>query len=64
MVSFVLLSRKLCVERLIPLVKVRLHSIKVELINVLYVRAILVSEVISINWLHGLLVCLPEVYMC
>ena len=59
-----LLARQLCVEGLIPLVDIRVQTIQVELIKFLIVRAILISEVSSINLLHGLQVSLPEVYMC
>ena len=64
MVGVVMMARQLLVEGLIPLVGARVQAIEVELIKVLIVRAILISEVCCINWLHGLQVCLPEVYMC
>ena len=63
MVRVVMVARQLRVEGLIPLVVARVQTIQVELIKVLIVRAILVSDVGCINWLHGLQVCLPEVYM-
>ena len=63
MVGVVMLARQLRVKGLIPLVVARVQTIKVELIKVLIVRTILICEVICINWLHGLQVCLPEVYM-
>jgi len=59
----ILLGRQLCVEDFIPLVGVRVQTIKVELIKVLIVRTIFISEVSCINCLHGLQVCLSEVYM-
>ena len=63
MVRVVMVARQLRVEGLIPLVVARVQTIQVELIKVLIVRAIHVSDVGCINWLHGLQMCLPEVYM-
>jgi len=64
MVGVVMLARQVSIEGLIPLMGARVLAIEVKLIKVLIVRAILVSEVGCINWLHGLQFCLPEVCMC